>query len=37
MSVEEVITGVIQKARILGQSPRGGKTSIAVSAKRKGT
>jgi hypothetical protein len=37
MSVEEVITWVIRKARILSQSPGGGRTSIATSAERKGT
>jgi hypothetical protein len=37
MSVEEAITGVIRKARIFCQSPGGGKTSIALSAERKGT
>jgi hypothetical protein len=37
MSVEEAITMVIQKARILSQSSGEGRTSIAISAKRKGT
>jgi hypothetical protein len=37
MNVEEAIIEVIQKAKILGQSPGGGRTSIAISAKRKGT
>jgi hypothetical protein len=37
MSVEEVIIRVIRKVRILGQNPGGGRTSIATSAKRKGT
>jgi hypothetical protein len=37
MSVEEAILGVIQKARILSQSPGGGRTSIAIIVERKGT
>jgi hypothetical protein len=37
MSVEEAATKVIQKARILSQSPGGGGTSIAISAKRNDT
>jgi hypothetical protein len=37
MSVEEAITGVIRKVIILCQSQGGGKTSIAISAERKGT
>jgi hypothetical protein len=37
MSVEEAIIGVIRKARILDRSPGGGRTSIAISAERKGT
>ena len=31
------ITGVSRKVRILVQSPEGGRTSIAISAERKGT
>ena len=37
MSVEEVVTRAIQEVRILGQSLGGGRTSIAISAERKGT
>jgi hypothetical protein len=37
MSMEEAITRVIRKARIFGQSPEGGRTSIAISAERNGT
>jgi hypothetical protein len=37
MSIEEAVTRVIQKARILSQSPGGGRTSIAISVKRNGT
>ena len=37
MSVEEVVTKVIQKARILDQSPGGGRTSIAISTEGKDT
>ena len=37
MSVEEAVIRVIRKARILGQSPRGGRTSIVISVKRMGT
>jgi hypothetical protein len=37
MSVEEAVTTVIRKARILGQSLGEGRTSIAISVETKGT
>ena len=37
MSVEEAVTRVIQKERILGQSPGGERTSTVTSAERNGT
>jgi hypothetical protein len=37
INMEETVTMVIQKARILGQSPREVRTSTVISAKRKGT
>ena len=37
MSVEEVILGLSQKVRFLGQSPEGERTSIVLSVERKGT
>jgi hypothetical protein len=35
--MEETVTKMIQKARILGQSPKGVRTSIVISVERKGT